>query len=45
VAAIMGGVFSRTYTGMGQLWGAFAFHAIAMILGMMCIAKSVQKAR
>jgi len=39
----MGGVFSHTYSSINQLWGAFAFHLIAMIAGLMCIAKSMNR--
>lgn len=38
--AIVGGVFSRKdgFTGVNDLWGAFAFHAVCMGLGAALLA-------
>lgn len=38
---MLGGVFSHAqgYTSLNDLWAAFAFHAIFMILGMVCLAR------
>jgi hypothetical protein len=33
---IAGGVLSHTFTGLAQLWGPFAFHAVCMVLAMAC---------
>jgi hypothetical protein len=38
----MGGVFSLAegFNSLDVLWGAFAFHTVAMLLGMFCLERA-----
>jgi hypothetical protein len=41
---IVGGVLSQAegFASLSELWGALAFHAIAMAMGTLCIGRAVR---